>query len=74
MKYQIFVTLLLSVRLFSLSLSLILTLCTYKVVHIAEVTTQLSLTMDPAQEKYPSPYNLTWNKCTSDVTGTSVPT
>lgn len=35
---------------------------TYKVVVSPDVTTQLSLTMVPAAQKYPSPYTLTWNK------------
>lgn len=35
---------------------------TYKVVVSPDVTTQLSLTMVPADQKYPSPYTLTWNK------------
>lgn len=35
---------------------------TYKVVVSPDVTTQLTLTMVPADQKYPSPYTLTWNK------------
>lgn len=35
---------------------------TYKVVVSPDVTTQRWLTMVPADQKYPSPYTLTWNK------------
>lgn len=44
------------------SCSVLLCKHTYKVVVSPSVTTQLSLTMVPADQKYPSPYTLTWNK------------